>query len=78
MRTSLKTLKKHFPYIENSFSYPYNNGRMEGINNKVKVLNLVAYGYRNFMNYKKRILIHFKFNPMESVPKQGQSQLKVA
>lgn len=65
MRTSIKTLKKHLPYIQNSFIYPYNNGRIEGINNKIKVLNRVAYGYRNFMNFKKRILIHFKLQSKE-------------
>src|SRR5690625_7044961 len=60
MKTSVKTLRKHLPYIENSFIYPYNNGRVEGINNKIKVLNRVAYGYRNFTNFKNRILLHFK------------------
>lgn len=61
MRTSLKTLKKHLPFIRNSFIYPFNNGRIEGINNKIKVLNRVAYGYRNFRNYRNRIIIlHFK------------------
>jgi len=68
MRTSLKTLRKHLPFIENSFIYPYNNGRIEGINNKIKVLNRVAYGYRNFMNYKKRILIHFKLKAVDIKP----------
>lgn len=70
MKTSIKTLKKHLPYIRNSFSYPYSNGRIEGINNKIKVLNRVAYGYRNFSNYKKRILIHFKFKSVETTLKQ--------
>ena len=65
MRTSLKTLRKHLPFIQNSFIYPYNNGRIEGINNKIKVLNRVAYGYRNFMNYKKRIILHFKLKPID-------------
>ncbi|WP_436426901.1 transposase, partial [Kurthia gibsonii] len=46
--------------IENSFMYPFNNGRIEGIHNKIKVLNRVAYGYRNFTNYRQRIFIHFK------------------
>ena len=63
MKTSLKTLRKNAPYIKNSFAYAYNNGRIEGINNKIKVLNRVAYGYRNFWNYKNRILLHFKLNP---------------
>ncbi|WP_081503791.1 transposase [Paenisporosarcina sp. TG-14] len=45
-------LRKHLLFIENSFIYLYNNGRIEGTNNKIKVLNRVAYGYRNFQNYK--------------------------
>lgn len=65
MRTSIKTLLKHLPFIKNSFIYTFNNGRIEGINNKIKVLNRVAYGYRNFMNYKKRILVHFKFKSVD-------------
>ncbi len=60
MKTSLKTLRTNLPYIKNSFLYPYNNGRIEGINNKIKVLNRVAYGYSNFNNYKNRIMLHFK------------------
>ncbi len=72
MKTSIKTLKEHLPYIHNSFNYPYNNGKIEGINNKIKVLNRVAYGYRNFMNYKKRIILHFKLKTTEQ--KQPRSQ----
>ena len=60
MKTSVKTLKEHLPYIKNSLIYPYSNGRIEGINNKIKVLNRVAYGYRNFHNFKNRIMLHFK------------------
>lgn len=71
MRTSVKTLKKHLPYIENSLTHPYNNGRIEGINNKIKVLNRVAYGYRNFDNFKNRILLHFKLR--EIINKEKQS-----
>lgn len=63
METSLKTLRKHLSYIKNTFTYPYSNGRIEGINNKIKVLNRVAYGYRNFLNYKNRILLHFNMKP---------------
>jgi len=33
IKTSVKTLRKHLPYIKNSLIYPYNNGRIEGINN---------------------------------------------
>nr|WP_246570199.1 ISL3 family transposase [Lentibacillus saliphilus] len=68
LRTSIKTLRKHLPYIKNSFQYTYNNGRIEGINNKIKVLNRIAYGYRNFNHYKNRIRLHFKFKPVAKKP----------
>ena len=32
----------------------------------VFILNRVAYGYRNFTNYKNRIMIHFKLKPVDS------------
>ncbi|HLQ74857.1 MAG TPA: transposase [Alloiococcus sp.] len=38
---------------------------MEGMNNKIKVLNRVAYGYRNFNNYKNRIILHFNLKPSQ-------------
>ncbi|PWI21320.1 hypothetical protein DF281_12865 [Kurthia zopfii] len=41
------------------YLFPFNNGRIERINNKIKVLNHVAYGYRNFENYRNRIYLHF-------------------
>lgn len=68
MKTSMKTLRQHLPYIKNSFTYPFNNGRIEGINNKIKVLNRVAYGYRHFKNDKDRILLHFKLRSIEPKP----------
>lgn len=34
-KTSIKTLRKHLPYIKNSFLSPFNNGRIERINNKI-------------------------------------------
>ena len=73
MKTSSKTLRKHLPYIKNSFIYPYNNGRIEGINNKIKVLNRVAYGYRSFTNFKNRIILHFKLKPVSSGYKRRQN-----
>lgn len=72
MKTSLRTLRKHSPYIKNSFIYPYNNGRIEGVNNKIKVLNRVAYGYRSFINFKNRIILHFKLKPVVSKSNKTQ------
>jgi transposase len=43
--------------IRNSLLVPYSNGVMEGYNNKIKVLKRVAFGFRNFQNFKARILL---------------------
>src|SRR5699024_3569515 len=76
MKTSIKTLKKHLPYIKHSLIYPYNNGRIEGINNKIKVLNRVAYGYRNFHHFKNRIILHFKLKSIIKNPPPLQHKLQ--
>lgn len=44
--------------IINSVVYGYSNGQTEGFNNKIKVLKRNAYGYRNFENFRKRILLN--------------------
>jgi len=42
-----KTLLTHWTGILNWWTYPINNGRMEGTNNKIKTLTRQAYGYRD-------------------------------
>lgn len=43
--------------IRNALTVPYSNGPMEGYNNKIKTLKRVAFGFRNFTNFKARILL---------------------
>ena len=57
MRVALKTLKKYMKYIENMFKSNITNGLIEGLNNKIKSIKRTAFGYSNFSNFKKRILI---------------------
>lgn len=57
MKTSVRTLKKYSPYVENTFRYLYSNGPIEGTNNKIKVIKRLAFGYRRFSKFKTRILI---------------------
>lgn len=42
--------------ILNSFDRRVTNGFTEGTNNKIKVLKRLAFGYRNFGNFRRRIL----------------------
>ncbi|MDM7863249.1 transposase, partial [Staphylococcus borealis] len=42
----------------NTFNFPHlSNGPIEGFNNKIKVQKRIAYGYRNFENFKCRIMV---------------------
>ena len=43
--------------ICNSFEVPFSNGVIEGTNNKIKVLKRMAFGFRNFFNFRTRILL---------------------
>ncbi len=45
--------------IVNSFYFPYTNGCTEGINNLIKVIKRISFGYRNFNSFRTRIL-HIK------------------
>lgn len=47
-------------YILNAFECPYSNGFTEGSNNKIKVIKRNAYGYRNFDNFRNRILLSMR------------------
>lgn len=45
--------------IVNSFTHNYTNGCIEGINNLIKVIKRISFGYRNFKSFRTRIL-HIK------------------
>ena len=57
MLTSLNTLKEFSPYIKNTMEQPYSNGIIERNNNTCKLIKRIGFGYRNFNNFKARILI---------------------
>ena len=54
---TLTMLSNWVKYILNAFDCPYSNGFTEGTNNKIKVIKRNAYGYRNFENFRNRILM---------------------
>ncbi|WP_143343663.1 transposase, partial [Enterococcus faecium] len=55
--TTLRTFKKFLPQIQNALHYSYSNGPLECLNNHIKVLKRNVYGFRNFYNFKLRIMI---------------------
>ena len=66
MIIALKTLKKYMKYIENMFESNITNGLIEGLNNKIKSIKRTAFGYSNFSNFKKRVLIQVGIIPISA------------
>src|SRR5919199_1277062 len=69
----LASAKKYFPNSQNTiirwldeivayFDHRTTSGVVEGINNKLKLINRSAYGFRNFENYRIRCLLNWHFN----------------
>ena len=55
-----EAVKSHINWrvgILNCFTVRYTNGVTKGFNNKIKVLKRLSYGFRNFENFRKRILL---------------------
>jgi len=59
LETPLDTLRKHRNSVYNALKYKYSNGPMEGINNKIKVIKRVSYGFGCFSSFRLRIHLAF-------------------
>ena len=57
LQTAVKTLRKHNRMIRNTFEYSMINGPLEGINTKIKLIQRISFGYRNFGNLRNRIIL---------------------
>ena len=56
-KNCIKTFTKWRYYIAESFRVKYTNAFTEGKHNLIKVLKRTAFGFRNFVNFRKRILL---------------------
>ncbi|MBI5976105.1 transposase, partial [Staphylococcus canis] len=57
LRTVIKTLNSYIPFITNTLEYAnFTNGPIEGINNKIKLIKRVSFGYRNYEHFRNRII----------------------
>ncbi len=59
---SKKTIVRWIGEIIAYFDERITNGVVEGINNKIKLIKRSAYGFRNFDNFRDRILLTWQFN----------------
>lgn len=56
LMTMAKTLREHRAGLLAWYDHPISTGPLEGINNKIKLIQHRAYGYRNAEHFKLRIL----------------------
>lgn len=56
-QTVFKTFLKEKDKIMNALELPYSNAKLEATNNLIKVIKRNAFGFRNFDNFKSRILV---------------------
>ena len=63
-KKSVNTIKRWFAEVVGYFEQRTNNGMVEGINNKLKLLKGSGFGFRNFNNFETRALLfwHFPIN----------------
>ena len=55
----LNTLNNWKDYVLNYFIHRVTTSVIEGINNSIKTVKRMGYGFRNFANFKQRVLISF-------------------
>jgi transposase len=60
-KKSAKTIKRWFSEVVGYFEQRTNNGMVEGINNKLKLLKRSGFGFRNFKNFEMRALLFWHF-----------------
>ena len=58
LRTLAKTLKSWMGPILAMWRFSKTNGITEGFHNKMEMMSRRAYGFRNFENYRLRVLVH--------------------
>ena len=66
MKIAINSILKNFDYVANALDYKYSNGAIEGINNYIKTIKRIAFGYKSFYHFRNRILISKKLiKPIE-------------
>lgn len=63
-KSFIETYKTYKPNILNYFSHRCSSGPVEGLNNKIKVIKRRGYGFRNIVNFAKRIFLDINLKPI--------------
>jgi len=56
-QTIFRTFLKHKQYIKNALETDYSNAKLEATNKLIKDIKRLGFGFRNFINFRKRVFI---------------------
>ncbi|CAD0147367.1 transposase [Streptococcus thermophilus] len=67
LRTFLRH-KQYIQYIKNALETDYSNIKLEATNKMIKDIKRLGFGFRNFINFKKRVFITLNIQKERTYP----------
>ena len=67
-QTVFRTFLRHKQYIKNALETHYSNAKLEATNKLIKDIKRLGFGFRNFINFKKRVFITLNIHKKRTYP----------
>mgnify|MGYP003380083714 FL=1 len=67
-QTVFRTFLRHKQYIQNALETDYSNAKLEATNKLIKDIKRLDFGFRNFINFKKRVFITLNIHKKRTYP----------
>ena len=76
-QTVFRTFLRHKQYIKNALETDYSNSKLEATNKLIKDIKRLGFGFRNFINFKKRVFITLNIKKEKTYQVLSRCQLFV-
>ena len=67
-QTVFRTFLRNKQYIKNALETDYSNAKLEATNKLIKDIKRLGFGFRNFINFKKRVFITLNIHKKRTYP----------
>ena len=67
-QTVFRTFLRHKQYIQNALETDYSNAKLEATNKLIKDIKRLGFGFRNFINFRKRVFITLNIQKEKTYP----------
>ena len=67
-QTVFRTFLRHKQYIKNALETDYSNAKLEATNKLIKDIKRLGFGFRNFINFRKRVFITLNIQKEKTYP----------